>query len=68
MFKFLWQRDKEMQSLAEIIAVDADSIELGKSAYVNGKKIEGTLTSKNEIKAVAKKNGTIIHTNNHSEL
>lgn len=34
---------------------DADSIELGKSAYVNGKKIEGTLTSKNEIKAVAKK-------------
>ena len=28
---------------------DADSIELGKSAYVNGKKIEGTLTSKNEL-------------------
>lgn len=22
MFKFLWQRDKEMQSLTEIIAVD----------------------------------------------
>lgn len=34
---------------------DADSIELGKSAYVNGKKIEGALTSKNEIKAVTKK-------------
>lgn len=28
---------------------DADSIELGKSAYVNGKKIEGALTSKNEL-------------------
>lgn len=34
---------------------DANSIELGKSAYVNGKKIEGALTSKNEIKAVTKK-------------
>lgn len=34
---------------------DANSIESGKSAYVNGKKIEGALTSKNEIKAVAKK-------------
>lgn len=33
---------------------DANSIELGKSAYVNGKKIEGALTSKNEIKAVTK--------------
>lgn len=28
---------------------DANSIESGKSAYVNGKKIEGTLTSKNEL-------------------
>lgn len=28
---------------------DADSIESGKSAYVNGKKIEGALTSKNEL-------------------
>ena len=28
---------------------DANSIELGKSAYVNGKKIEGALTSKNEL-------------------
>lgn len=34
---------------------DANSIESGKSAYVNGKKIEGALTSKNEIKAVTKK-------------
>ena len=28
---------------------DANSIESGKSAYVNGKKIKGTLTSKNEL-------------------
>lgn len=28
---------------------DANSIESGKSAYVNGKKIDGTLTSKNEL-------------------
>ena len=28
---------------------DANSIESGKSAYVNGKKIEGALTSKNEL-------------------
>lgn len=28
---------------------DANSIEYGKSAYVNGKKIEGALTSKNEL-------------------
>ncbi len=34
---------------------DANSIELGKSAYVNGKKIKGALTSKNEIKAVTQK-------------
>ena len=34
---------------------DANSIESGKSAYVNGKKIEGALTSKNEINAVTKK-------------
>ena len=34
---------------------DANSIESGKSAYVNEKKIEGALTSKNEIKAVTKK-------------
>lgn len=33
---------------------DADSIELGKSAYVNGKKIEGTLTGENDIKATTK--------------
>ncbi len=34
---------------------DANSIESGKSAYVNGKKIEGALTSKNDLKAVTKK-------------
>lgn len=33
---------------------DANSIESGKSAYVNGKKIEGTLTGKNDIKATTK--------------
>lgn len=34
---------------------DANSIESGKSAYVNGKKIEGTLTGENDIKATTKK-------------
>ena len=33
---------------------DANSIESGKSAYVNGEKIEGTLTGKNDIKATTK--------------
>ena len=33
---------------------DANSIESGKSAYVNGKKIEGTLTGGNDIKATTK--------------
>ena len=33
---------------------DANSIESGKSAYVNGKKIEGTLTGENDIKATTK--------------
>lgn len=32
MFKFLWQRDKEMQSLAEIIAVDMEKLNLSKLA------------------------------------
>lgn len=66
------EREERGSDFAGILTADAtadaDSIEFGKSAYVNGKKIEGTLTSKNEIKAVAKKNGTVIHTNNHSEL
>lgn len=34
---------------------DANSIESGKSAYVNGKKIKGTLAGENDIKATAKK-------------
>ena len=34
---------------------DANSIESGKSAYVNGKKTEGTLTGENDIKATTKK-------------
>lgn len=33
---------------------DVNSIESGKSAYVNGKKIEGTLTGENDIKATTK--------------
>lgn len=33
---------------------DANSIESGKSAYVNGKKIKGTLTGENDIKATTK--------------
>ena len=33
---------------------DANSIESGKSAYVNGKKIEGTLTGENDIMATTK--------------
>lgn len=33
---------------------DANSIESGKSAYVNGKKIEGMLTGENDIKATTK--------------
>lgn len=33
---------------------DANSIESGKSAYVNGKKIEGTLTGENDIKDTTK--------------
>ena len=53
------EREERGSDFAGILTADAtadaDSIELGKSAYVNGKKIEGTLTSKNEIKAVAKK-------------
>ena len=32
MFKFLWQRDKEMQSLTEIIAVDMEKLNLSKLA------------------------------------
>lgn len=32
MFKFLWQRDKEMRSLAEIIAVDMEKLNLSKLA------------------------------------
>lgn len=32
MFKFLWQRDKEMQSLAEIITVDMEKLNLSKLA------------------------------------
>lgn len=34
---------------------DANSIESGKSAYVNGKKIKGTLVGENDIKATTKK-------------
>lgn len=34
---------------------DANSIESGKSAYVNGKKIKGTLAGENDIKATTKK-------------
>ena len=34
---------------------DANSIESGKSAYVNGKKTEGTLTGENDITATTKK-------------
>lgn len=53
------EREERGSDFAGILTADAtadaDSIEFGKSAYVNGKKIEGTLTSKNEIKAVAKK-------------
>lgn len=53
------EREERGSDFAGILTADAtadaDSIELGKSAYVNGKKIEGTLTSKNEIKAVTKK-------------
>ncbi len=53
------EREERGSDFAGILTADAtadaDSIKLGKSAYVNGKKIEGTLTSKNEIKAVTKK-------------
>ena len=53
------EREERGSDFAGILTADAtadaDSIELGKSAYVNGKKIEGALTSKNEIKAVTKK-------------
>ena len=34
---------------------DANSIESGKSAYVNGKKIKGTLAGENDLKATTKK-------------
>lgn len=37
------------QDFIGILTSDANSIESGKSAYVNGKKIEGALTSKNEL-------------------
>lgn len=53
------EREERGSDFAGILTADAtadaNSIELGKSAYVNGKKIEGALTSKNEIKAVTKK-------------
>lgn len=53
------EREERGSDFAGILTADAtadaDSIELGKSACVNGKKIEGALTSKNEIKAVTKK-------------
>ena len=53
------EREERGSDFAGILTADAtadaDSIELGKSTYVNGKKIEGALTSKNEIKAVTKK-------------
>lgn len=53
------EREERGSDFAGILTADAtadaDSIEFGKSAYVNGKKIEGALTSKNEIKAVTKK-------------
>lgn len=53
------EREERGSDFAGILTADAtadaDSIELGKSAYVNGKKIEGALTSKNEIKAITKK-------------
>lgn len=32
MFEFLWKRDKEIQSLAEIIAVDMEKLNLSKLA------------------------------------
>lgn len=47
------EREERGSDFAGILTADAtadaDSIELGKSAYVNGKKIEGALTSKNEL-------------------
>jgi hypothetical protein len=53
------EREERGSDFAGILTADAtadaDSIEFGKSAYVNGKKIEWALTSKNEIKAVTKK-------------
>lgn len=53
------EREERGSDFAGILTADATadagSIEFGKSAYVNGKKIEGALTSKNEIKAVTKK-------------
>lgn len=42
------------QDFIGILTSDANSIESGKSAYVNGKKIEGTLTGENDIKATTK--------------
>ena len=43
------------QDFIGILTSDANSIESGKSAYVNGKKTEGTLTGENDIKATTKK-------------
>ena len=47
------EREERGSDFAGILTADAtadaDSIELGNSAYVNGKKIEGALTSKNEL-------------------
>ena len=47
------EREERGSDFAGILTADAtadaNSIELGKSAYVNGKKIEGALTSKNEL-------------------
>lgn len=52
------EREERGSDFAGILTADAtadaDSIELGKSAYVNGKKIEGTLTGENDIKATTK--------------
>lgn len=52
------EREERGSDFAGILTADAtadaDSIEFGKSAYVNGKKIEGTLTGKNDIKATTK--------------
>ena len=43
------------QDFIGILTSDANSIESGKSAYVNGKKIKGTLAGENDIKATTKK-------------